>query len=172
MEIRRLIIKILLFILDLFGVKPNPEQTEAKINFDTFATPDFFIRGVFTMAELREGKSAVVTAAPKTAAGNPAAYQTGSAVFESSDETVLRVTQNPDNELEATLEALDGSNNETVTVTFTADGDPDADEERMLVGSIAVSVTQGEAIAFDLTFSTVQPETPENPETPGENPGS
>lgn len=106
------------------------------------------------MAELREGQQFGVTASLKTAAGHNAAYQTGSATWESSDENIASVEVNPDNELEATVRGLDGSNSDAVVITFRADGDPDDDEVRDLVATLDVVVTQGEAVVSELVAGT------------------
>lgn len=124
--------------------------------------------------ELREGQSVVLTGKPKTASGHPAAYQTGSAQWTSSDESVATVEQDPNDELKGRVRGIDGSNNESVVIECRVDGDPDADQERILIGTKSVTVTQGEATVFDLEDGPIEDEgTPEQPapiETPAETP--
>ncbi len=104
--------------------------------------------------ELREGQQVVVTASLKTSAGHDAAYQTGTAVWTSSDNALATVTVSPDNELSATVVGVDGSVNGSAVITLNLDGDPDADEVRDIVGTLAITVTQGEATVVELTAGT------------------
>jgi hypothetical protein len=131
-------------IRDFLGVKPR-----AYIGVITGF--GLTIRGVIKMAELREGQRVTATAVLKTAGGNPAAYQTGSAVWTSSDPAVASVLVHPDNELMADVDGLNGAANTPVLVTFTADGDPDADQVRDVVATLDVVVTQGEAVVAEVT---------------------
>lgn len=133
------------------------------------------IKGEIYMAELREGQQFDVTASLKTAGGRDAAYQTGSASWTSSDPSIATVTPASDNELFATVKGVNGSNNGSAVIEFRADGDPDADQTRQIVGTLAVTVTQGEAVVVDLQAGTpsdtppaADPPENANPPAPGE----
>lgn len=104
--------------------------------------------------ELREGQRATITAELRTAAGHAAVYQTGTATFESSKPEILQVVPVADNELACEIIGVDGSNNDSAVVTFRCDGDPDADQDREIVGTIDVVVTTGEAVVVELSAST------------------
>ncbi len=118
------------------------------------------ITGDIKEMELREGQKVSASASLKTAAGNDAAYQTGSAVWTSSDPAVASVEVDATNELAATIHGLNGAANTPVLVTFTADGDPDADQTRDVVATLDVVVTQGEAVVAEITAGTPEDETP------------
>lgn len=126
--------------------------------------------------EIREGQQFDIEAKPQTASGHPAAYQEGSATFESSNPDVVSVTQHEDNPLKATVKGLDGSNADSALITFRADGDPDADETRDLVGTLDVTCSQGEAVVVALEAGPVSdseapaPAEPEAPAAPEEEP--
>jgi hypothetical protein len=130
-------------ILEVLGAKP-------RVFFDTITFNGVKTTGEFTMAELREGQQIVASATFKTAAGNPAAYEKGSAKWVSSDPTIASVDVDPNNELSATVKGLNGAANTPVLVTFTADGDPDADQTRDLVATLDIVVTQGEAVVTEI----------------------
>lgn len=131
-------------ILEVLGAKP-------RVFFDTLTFNGVKSIGEFDMAELREGQQFTVTSTFKTAAGNPAAYEKGSAKWVSSDPSVASVDVDPNNELSAVVKGLNGAANTPVLVTFTADGDPDADQVRDLVATLDVVVTQGEAVVAELS---------------------
>lgn len=134
------------FIADMLGAQP-------KVNF-SISYQGVTAKGAITMAELREGQQLVATVTLKTKAGNPAAYQTGTAVWTSSDPTVATATVDPTNELSATIVGVNGAANTPVLVTFTADGDPDADQTRDVVGTLDIVVTQGEAFVAEVAAGT------------------
>lgn len=136
------------------------------IIFRTIRSRGLIITGDIKMAELREGQQFTVTASPKTKKGNSAVYDEGTAEWASSDDSIATVEVNPENELEATVKGVDGSDNESVVITFKADGDPDEDE-RPLIGTLDVTVTLGEATVFDLSANSAS-DTPEEPEEPTE----
>lgn len=151
-----------ILILFLYGNDLNKKTKEcgkSKIVFKRIDFSNNSVMGEISVFELQEGEKAVVTAEPRTANGNPAKYELGSVSWETSDETVMTVTPNPDNELQAEIECIDGSNNETVTITCRLDGDPDADDVRELVGAATGVATQGEATVFALSVKTPQSET-------------
>lgn len=108
------------------------------------------IEGVIKKMELREGKKVLVGVTPKTAGGNSAAYETGSANWESSNSAVVTVEENPENELQAWVTSVDGSKNESVVVTCSLDGDPDADETRDIIATGDFTATQGEATVVSM----------------------
>jgi len=145
----RLLCIILWLSEQLFPIAKCPESRVGAI-FSQIQFGGIKIQGDFRAMELREGQQVTVTASLKTAAGHDADYQTGSATWESSD-PAASVTANPDNELEATVIGVDGSTNATAVITFRADGDPDADQTRDLVGTLDVAVTKGEAAVVELS---------------------
>lgn len=146
------ILAVILFLVEqIFDIEPVP-QTCAFINSIKFNGIE--IQGDLFMAELREGQEFTVTASFKTAAGHDAAYEENSVTWESSDESVATVEVSPENELEAVVKGVDGSNNRSAVITFRADGDPDADQVRDLVATLDVVVTQGEAVVAELTAGT------------------
>ncbi len=151
-EIRKLIkvdearLEVEEFIAQMLGAQPRVSFTE--LSFEGVKS-----KGDIKMAELREGQEFTVTAAFKTKAGNPASYQTGSAAWTSSDATVASVTADPANELSAKVMGLNGAANTPVLISFTADGDPDV-EERPLIATLDVVVTQGEAVVAELAAGT------------------
>ena len=132
------------FIADMLGA-------QKRASFASITRNGITVKGDITMAELREGQQIVATVALKTKAGRPAAYQTGTAKWTSSADAVATVTPDPNNELSATIVGVDGSANTPVLVTFTADGDPDADQERDVVATLDIVVTQGEAFVAEIT---------------------
>ncbi len=137
------------------------------------------ITGDISMLELKEGQKAKIHVSPRSKHGHSGAIEPGSARFTSSDESVVSIEQNPENELEATIRGLDGSGNEAVAIEFKADGDR-SEGVREIVGSVSVICTQGDALTFDLQVgaaeddtdaATPQPEpTPPAPVDPA-NPG-
>lgn len=122
--------------------------------------------------ELREGQQVEVGVKLRTKAGHDAAYEVGSVRWSSSDESVATVEPNPNgNELEAIVKGVDGSANGAVVIKFECDGDPDSDGERLIVGTLDVIVTQGEAFVAEIvagTVSDVPAEAPANPTSPSE----
>jgi hypothetical protein len=146
-------------ISDLECEKCHHKPDRKIIVFRTIRSRGLKIIGDIKMAELREGQQVTVTASPKTKKGKPATYEKGSASWETSDDAIATVEANPDNELEAIVKGVDGSDNESVVITFKADGDPDEDE-RPIIGTLDVTVTQGEATVFELSAGTAS-DTPE-----------
>ena len=104
--------------------------------------------------ELREGFKVEVQAGGfRTARGNAASIEPGSGRWTSTDESVVSVTPDPNDETKATVEGVDGSANETVAIEFRADGRPgEGDKEIVLSG--AVTCTQGDAAVGELQFGT------------------
>lgn len=146
------ILAVILFLVEqLCDIEQFP-QTYAFISSIKFNGVE--IQGDLFMAELREGQEFKVSASFKTAVGHDAAYEEGTATWESSDESVATVEANPDKELEAVVKGVDGSSNGSAVITFRADGDPDADQVRDLVATLDVVVTQGEAVVAELTAGT------------------
>lgn len=124
------------------------------VSFSSFSSQGVTIKGDIHMAELREGQQAVATVSLKTKGGNPAAYQVGTEVWTSSDPARASVTVDPANPLQATIAGLNGAFNTPVLITFTADGDPDADQTRDVVATLDVVVTQGEAVVAEISLGT------------------
>lgn len=113
------------------------------------------------MLELKEGKKATIEVMVFTRAGNRAAIEPGTARFTSSDESVVSVTQDPDNELKAVIRGLDGSNNESVVIEFHADGDRSTEGVKPIVGAMSVTCTTGDAITASMSAGTVEDDEPE-----------
>ena len=113
------------------------------------------IKGRLKKMELREGQFVTATVSLKTKSGHDAAYEVGSAKWASSDPAV-GVVADPTDEKKATITGLDGSANASAVVTFTADGDPDADQTRDVVATLDVVCTTGEAVVAEITTDTPQ----------------
>lgn len=114
------------------------------------------ITGRIKKLELKEGQFVTATVSLKTKAGHDAAYQAGSESWESSDESVVTVEKDETNPLTAKITGVDGSDNSSAVVTFTADGDPDADQTRPVVATLDVVCTKGEAVVAEITTDTPQ----------------
>ncbi len=106
--------------------------------------------GDFKNMQLRKNQSVVVTAKPVGAEGEAADIQTGSAVWKSSDEAVVTVTVNPDNELEATVSSKTAQG--VAVISLEADGDPSDLGDLQIIGTADVRVLGENAVGFDLTF--------------------
>lgn len=126
-----------------------------RIIFNQIRFNGITITGEIKTMELREGQEFTVSAALETAAGHAAAFQAGTAVWESSDPSVASVEVDPNKELQAVVKGLDGSNNGSALITFSVDGDPDADETRDILGTLDAVCTQGEAVVVELTAGPV-----------------
>jgi hypothetical protein len=130
------------------------------------------IKGVIKEMELREGFKQLLKAGnARTRRGNPAALEPGSVTWTSTDESIVSVTPDPENELQAWAEGLDGSENGTVAVEVRADGRP-GEGVREVIGNVAITCTQGDAAIFDVApeGEPVEVETP--PAEGGEGPGN
>jgi hypothetical protein len=139
----------------------HEKRRQAKqIDFVQILISDFKVKGVFCMAELKEGQKFNVTVAPKTAHGHPAAIQDGSGRWTSSDDAVVSVEQDPTNPLKAVVRGLDGSANESVVIEFRADADRSPDGVREIVGTLDVVCTTGDAAVVELTADTPTDDTP------------
>jgi hypothetical protein len=138
------IVQILSDIRDFMGCPPKA--------YFAIASSGLKITGRITNMELREGQQVDASVILKTASGNPAAYEKGSASWSSSDETVVSVEQVMADELKATIFGKNGSTNASALITFTCDGDPDAGpgQVRNIVGTLAVVCTQGEAVVAEI----------------------
>lgn len=116
------------------------------------------LEGNITKMELKEGQTVKVSVGNfKTKRGHDASIETASGEWVSSDDAIASVEENADNELEATVTGVDGSNNASVVIEFRADGDP-AGGTKAVVISGAVTVTQGDVATGDLTFGTPEDE--------------
>ena len=140
------IVQILSDIRDYMGVPP-------KACFHSITFDGVTITGRITDMELREGQQVSASVALLTASGKPAAYEKGSATWDSSNAAVVSVDVDPSDELKATILGKDGSANDSVVVTFTCDGDPDA-EVRNIIATLDVVCTQGEAMVAEITTGT------------------
>lgn len=139
------IVEILGDIRDFLGATP-------KVTF-TIESNGLIIKGA-TKMDLREGQQVNASVTLKTAAGNPASYEKGSATWVSSDPATVSVTPDTSDELKAVVKGLNGANNTSVIVTFHADGDPDADQVRDVIATLDVVCTQGEAVVAEITTDT------------------
>lgn len=149
------------FILGLLESKPGRKRGRITVDFTVFQTDQIKIIGEFTRMELKEGQKVDIEVRPKTARGNVAAIESGSARFVSSDESVVSVTQDPNNELKAVVRGLDGSANESVVVEFRADADR-SENVREIVGTLAVTCTQGDASVIEIEAGTATDDTGES----------
>lgn len=131
------------------GQAPN-DDTEAV--FYSVTLPENLLVGEFFYMELKEGQTATGSVALRTKAGHPARIEPGSARFTSSDESVVGVTQNPANELEFTIEGLDGSNNESALIEFRADGKI-GEGTKDVVATLDVVCTQGDAVVAEISVN-------------------
>lgn len=100
------------------------------------------------MSEIREGKRRRLKAIPKTRNGHAAAIEPGSMRWTSSDESVVTVTPDPTNELEADVDGVDGSNNDSVFIEARADGIR-GEGVRELIATKSYVCTQGDASVFE-----------------------
>jgi hypothetical protein len=143
-----------------FEVLTNPKggpnhrrRWNDRVEFVSIEVEGLKIKGDIFAMELREGQKANVTVKPLTARGHAGAIETGSARWSTSDESVISVTADPSNELAATIEGLDGSQNESVVVEFRADGKR-GEEVKEVVGTVDVVCTQGDATVVNLEVGT------------------
>lgn len=133
---------------------PESQIDSAIVSFSEVRGNGLIVQGDIKAMELREGQQVKVKASLRTKMGKKAAFQEGSVAWETSNPDVAQVTVNPEDELEATVRGLDGEANEAVVITFRADGDPDEDEVREIIGTLDVVVTQGEAVVVELSAET------------------
>lgn len=147
------ILLLLVIVWRLWSWTPV-DCTSACLLFTQARFDGITITGDITEMILREGQKVTLTGQPKTRTGNAAAYETGTAVWESSDPSTYKVTVNPENELEADVECINGAGAPGL-VSCTLDGDPDADQTRTLVGTLPVVAAVGEAFEFSLSASGV-----------------
>lgn len=155
----KLIKKIISSILDLFT--SNPDKNDFVLKFKIELPENLNIFGVEKM-ELKEGQKSRLTVELKTRRGNPASIEPGSVLWTSSDETVCSVTPDAENELSATVEGLDGSENESVVIEFRADADK-SENVREIVGTLPVTVTQGDAMTVEISAGEPFEETETEP---------
>lgn len=131
----------------------------------------FNVEGRNLQMELKEGYKVSAEAKPKTAAGHDAKIEPGSGRWTSSDESVVKATQDPTNELKAEFETIDGSANESVLVEFRADGIAGEGEKDVVISG-SITATQGDAATGEMVFGTPEPVTPAdggtNPPTGGD----
>ena len=105
------------------------------------------------MARINNLQTISVELKPLNRKGGTAAVEAGSVVWSSSDESVATVTPDPENELKATVTAIDlGS----AQIFVSADADPDEDEVRTIEGSGVIEVVAAEAETFEITFGEPQ----------------
>lgn len=139
-------------VSSIIGLRKSRGGT-AKVIFTAATFENFRIIGDIETMELKEGYKADIEVLPKTKAGHAAGIEPGTARFTSSDESIVSVVQDPDNELKATIRGLDGSHNESALVEFRADADK-SEEVREIVATLAVICTQGDAVTAEITAGT------------------
>jgi hypothetical protein len=152
----RLLALVLILAEKVFSIPKLEDLLAPVVIFTSARFAGVVITGEISQMELREGQQVPLTAALRTRAGRPAAYEQGSATWGSSDPSIATVTVDPNNELVATVVGVssvgsDGQDNPSAVITFRADGDPDADQTRDLIGTLDVVVTQGEAVVVELS---------------------
>lgn len=108
------------------------------------------IKGDIEMAELREGQRIPLQANFKTANGHPATHEAGTVKWDNSNPDIASLEVDPNDETKAFLNGTDGSANAAGVASCTADGDPDADQTRVLVSTLDYVVTQGEAFVSEI----------------------
>lgn len=136
------------------SLDPEPRPIRTAF-FDLADNENLTIEGEIITMQLKEGQRVRIAVALKTRRGNLAKFQDGSASFVSSDPSVATVTQNPNNPLEATVEGVDGSENESVLIEFRADGDP-GEGVRDIIATLPVTVTQGDAFVAEIGVDPVE----------------
>lgn len=146
----RHVVKELREIRDVGESIANVLGAKRKSYFSKVTAYGVTITGEIKNMDLREGQQAKLDVTLKTKAGNPAAYEKGSGKWQSSDDARASVEVDPTNELSATLKGLSGADNTPVLISFTADGDPDADQVRDIVATLDCVVTQGEAFVAEI----------------------
>ncbi len=139
---------------DTTGSVP-PEAAAFYFKSIYFPQTGIKISGVLEMAELKEGQFFTAEVALRTRGGHTAAYQTGSGVWTSSDETVATVEVDSTSELKATITGVDGENNGSAMIEFRADGDP-GEGAMDVIATLAVTVTQGNAVVAEITVGDAQ----------------
>lgn len=122
--------------------------------FNSIETPENQFVGDIHYMQIKEGQRFSVSVALKTARGHAAAIEPGTARFISSDESVVSVTPDPSSELKATVEGLDGSNNDSVVIEFRADGKV-GEGVREVIATLDVTCTQGDATVVELVAGPV-----------------
>jgi hypothetical protein len=113
------------------------------------------IKGSIQMIELKEGQKTALVVGLKTRHGHAAGIEPGSARFISTDESIVSVEQDAEDELKAIVRGLDGSSNGTATIEFRADGIR-GEGEKEIVGVVTVVVTQGDASVVELVPGPVE----------------
>lgn len=137
---------------------------------------DYKIIGEISQMELKEGQKVRVRFGGfKTKGGHTANIQPGSARITSSDDSVVKVETDPNDETAATCRGLDGSANEAVTIEFRADGDPGQGVKEVIIAGTIIctqgDVATGEAEFGEPTEDDGQAE-PQPPPTPTEPTGT
>ena len=128
----------------------KPDNQIARVVSVRFPDELILIEGEITKVELPEGKRVKFVVALGTARGHAGAVQAGSERWTSSDESVASVEQDAANPLGATVRALDGSNNASVTIEFRADADR-GEGVKEIVAATTIVVTQGDAVVATLS---------------------
>lgn len=104
------------------------------------------------MIEIREGQVGTGQIGLKTAGGHTAAIEPGSATITSSDDSVVSVFLDPNDETKFHYKGLDGSANESVVVEWRADGKR-GEGVRDVVAAGTIICSQGDVVAAEMTFN-------------------
>lgn len=128
-----------------------------RLLFTKISVEGIEIKGRINMVKMEPGQSVTFTAEPEDRRGKPAKIEVGSAewsfVGQDADgndaSSSVTVTENPDNELSATLTS--GDTELTGTLTLRADGDPNQDETVEVIATASIIVAPGNVVAFALT---------------------
>jgi hypothetical protein len=138
------------FMLWLFiGDNRRKYQRVRRTHIAEIQISNTTIQGDIDAMELQEGQSAQLNVNLKTRRGHAAAIEPGSGRWTSTDESVVTVTADPNDETRATIEGVDGSENESVVIEFRADGKR-GDGVREIVATLAVTCTQGDAVVAEI----------------------
>lgn len=148
-----LLLKVLIWlavkVFDVDAAFEDEEFVEFAVSVDGIV-----ITGEINEMELREGQQVKLKAVPLTRSGNAATYEAGSArwsVQQPAEGDVVSIHPDTENELIAIVRGVNGSFNGAAVVRLEIDGDPDQDQERLLIATADVVVTQGEAFVTSLT---------------------
>lgn len=154
-----------LILRTLFDYWQRERQLERIFNrgFHIVETDTNKFIGVIEMIELKEGQRVKATVKPKTAHGNPANIEPGSARWSTGDESIVGVTPDPANELSAYFECLDGSIPQAIGTEFRADGKVGEGVRDIIVAG-TIGVNPGDAMFAEMEFGEVEDVPPPEPQ--------
>jgi hypothetical protein len=132
--------------------KPTAGPQRVTGHITEIVGADYKIIGEISQMELKEGQKVRVRFGGfKTKGGHAAKIQSGSARITSSDDSVVSVEADPNDETVATCRGLDGSGNESVTIEFRADGDPGEGVKEVIIAGTVIC-TQGDVATGEAEF--------------------